>query len=364
MNLFSRAKPIATVDDWQENKPVLEDIAKLNSLLEKEIYSESDKQEIISILIRNNLATRSGKDDLFRINQIREKLYTNPDEGVINIKANGRSKWLGWVEPVREVLTTAAIRNTARVIGAVNADVLCLVEVEDRFTLEKFSQDILVKEEFLPVGQSYPNNMLIDGNDDRGIDVGIYSRYKINMMISHIKDTYTSDGQEYPIFSRDCAEYEVEIPSAQPLWVLVNHLKSKGFGSQADSNKKRGRQANQIKEILNRYDLQNQFVVVAGDFNDTPNSPYLAPLLNLPDLHDVMTKLPPNERWTYKGGSQQIDYLLVSTPLWNRLSGVGVERRGIYRHAAIGDPSKMFAEVKDLKSQASDHAAVWADLQF
>lgn len=364
MNLFSRAKPIATVDDWQENKPVLEDIAKLNGILDKEAYSAADKQEIISILIRNNLATMSRKDDLFRINQIREKLYTNPAEGVVNIKANGRSKWLGWVEPVREVLSSASFRNTARVIAAVNADILCLVEIEDRFTLEKFHQDILANEQFLSEPQYYSYNMLIDGNDDRGIDVGMYSRYKINGMISHIKDTYLSGGKIYPIFSRDCAEYELEIPNVQPVWILLNHLKSKGSGSQQDSNKKRKRQAEQIKKILERYDLGTQFVVVAGDFNDTPDSPHLAPLLDLPDLHDVLTKLPSNERWTYKGGHQQIDYLLVSTPLWNIIGDVGVERRGIYRHAAIGDPSQMFPEVKDLKSQASDHAAIWAEFQF
>ena len=364
MNLFSRAKPISTVDDWQENKPVLEDIARLNSIIEKDQYSAADKQEIAAILIRNHLATSSRKDDTFRINQIREKLYTNPAEGEINIKANGRGRWLGWVEPVREVLSSAAIRNTARVMGAVNADILCLVEVEDRFTLEKFHQEVLIQEQFLPAARSYPFNMLIDGNDDRGIDVAIYSRHKIHRMISHIKDSYISEGLEYPIFSRDCAEYEVEIPNAQPIWILANHLKSKGSGSLQDSNKKRKRQAQQIQKILEQYDLQAQNVVVAGDFNDTPNSAPLSPLLNLPDLHDILTRIPPDERWTYKGGKQQIDYLLVSTPLWDRIGDVGVERRGIYRKAAIGNPAEMFPEVKDLKSQASDHAAIWAEFQF
>jgi len=364
MNLFSRAKPISTVNDWQENKPVLEDINQLNGILVKEIYSEADKQEIVNILRRNNLATLSTKDDFFRINQVREKLYTNPSNGVINIKAKGRGDWLGWVEPVREVLSNAAIENTARVIASVDADILCLVEVEDRPTLERFHQDILKRGGFLSDTHVYPNNMLIDGNDDRGIDVGIYSRHKIKRMISHIKDTFQSGGIEYPIFSRDCVEYEIEIPGGQPIWVLINHLKSKGYGGQGDSNAKRKRQAEKVREILQQYDLTTQFVAVAGDFNDTPNSPYLAPLLGLADLHDVLTKLPPGNRSTYRGGAQQIDYLLVSTPLWNRIGQVGIERRGIFRHAAIGNIAEMFAEVKDLKTQASDHAAIWAEFLF
>ncbi len=35
MNLFSRARPIAVVNDWDLNKPILEDIARLNELIDK-----------------------------------------------------------------------------------------------------------------------------------------------------------------------------------------------------------------------------------------------------------------------------------------------------------------------------------------
>ena len=59
----------------------------------------------------------------------------------------------------------------------------------------------------------------------------------------------------------------------------------------------------------------------------------------------------------------QFDYLLVSDPLWAGVQAVGVERRGIYRQSAEGDPTKMFPEVKGLTSQASDHGAVWADIE-
>jgi len=135
MNLFSRARPIAVVNDWDLNKPILEDIARLNELIDQRVYTDEMKAEIAAILIRNNLATLSGKDDNFRVNQVRGQLYTNPKTGVITIKAEGRNDWLGWVEPVREVLSSAAIHNNARVLNAVDADILCLVEVEDRITL-------------------------------------------------------------------------------------------------------------------------------------------------------------------------------------------------------------------------------------
>ncbi len=314
-------------------------------------------------MIRNNLATGSRKDDNFMVNQVRGQLYTNPSTGVINIKAEGRDDWLGWVEPVREVLSSAAIHNTARVLNAVDADIFCLVEVEDRITLERFHQEVLVQEGFMvQPNRRYKYNMLIDGNDERGIDVGVFSRYPISTVCSHIKDTFKSGGKEYPIFSRDCLEVRVDVTAQNPVWVFANHFKSKGYGSQQSSNAKRKKQTTRVKEILQGYDLATQNIVVAGDFNDTPASAPLEPLLALENLHDVLQKLPPGERGTYKDG-KQIDYLLVSTPLWEKITQVGVERRGIFRKSKLGKPQEMFVEITGLSSQASDHGAIWAEFE-
>jgi len=41
-----------------------------------------------------------------------------------------------------------------------------------------------------------------------------------------------------------------------------------------------------------------------------------------------------------------------------------VERRGIYRRDAVGDPNQMFPEVKGIATQASDHGAVWIDIEL
>jgi len=299
MNLFSRAKPLAA-PDWETGKPVLEDIVQLAELIAEPKYTEAIKNEMIEILKRNNLANQKRKDDLFRINQVRKKLYTVPQEGEINIKAAGRDSWHGWIEPVHEILKSEAVQNTARVIEAINADVLCMVEVEDRITLDRFHQDILVGENFLHSEDlEYPYNLLIDGNDDRGIDVGLYCRYPIRSVFSHIDDQYIADnGKRYNIFSRDCPEFCVELPLGLQLWLLPNHLKSKGYGSQQSNDRKRKRQAEQIKKILNKYDLSSDLVVVCGDLNDTPSSDPLSPLLNIQNLYDVLTKLDEPERWT------------------------------------------------------------------
>ncbi len=361
MNLFSRAKPLA-IPDWEQGRPVLEDISRLQDLLQRERYDTATKTEITTILRRNNLANRARSDDRFRINQIRKKLYTVPRTGQLSIKAAGRDSWLGWIELVDEILPATSVSNTARVIDAVDADVLCMVEVEDRLTLDRFHDDILVDQRFLwRKDRRYPHNLLVDGNDARGIDVGLYSRYPIECVYSHMDDRYESGGRKYPIFSRDCPEFCVTLPDGSRLWVLINHLKSKGYGSTLSNNRKRERQARRIREILSGYDLRRDLVVVAGDFNDTPDSAPLQPLLRTPHLRDVLRRLPVDQRWTYKGGDQ-IDYLLVSRPLWDRIQAVGVERRGIYRRAAEGDPDQMFPEVSGIATQASDHGAVWVDI--
>ena len=108
MNLFSRAKPLAA-PDWATGRPVLEDITRLAELIARPSYSAAVKDGMKRILKRNNLANRSRKDDLFRVNQVRKKLYTVPETGEINIKAAGRGSWLGWIELVRQLLTPVEV---------------------------------------------------------------------------------------------------------------------------------------------------------------------------------------------------------------------------------------------------------------
>jgi hypothetical protein len=62
--------------------------------------------------------------------------------------------------------------------------------------------------------------MFIDGNDDRGIDVGLMTRsgYQIGLMRSHINDVGAERG---PIFSRDRPEYCVRTPQGEDIWVLT-----------------------------------------------------------------------------------------------------------------------------------------------
>jgi endonuclease/exonuclease/phosphatase family metal-dependent hydrolase len=260
----------------------------------------------------------------------------------------------------RDALPSEAQRNTAEVIRAIDADIQCVVEVEDRLTLERFNHSLLKGP------RAYPYNILIDGNDPRGIDVGLLSRFPLAAVNTHVFDQ-ASKTSKSRIFSRDCLEVELSLPRGKRLFVLVNHFKSQGYGTQASCNARRKAQAKRVAAILQRYDLEQDLVVVAGDFNDGPQSAPLTALLRTKNLTDVVAKqfADPRERWTYRDKSQ-LDYLLVSKPLADAMIVAGIERRGLFeadkltRNLPSGQV-RAFPSVTSDTNDASDHAAVWGE---
>jgi endonuclease/exonuclease/phosphatase family metal-dependent hydrolase len=185
-------------------------------------------------------------------------------------------------------------------------------------------------------------------------------------MRSHVDDR-TANGAR--IFSRDCPEYEVTTPSGGRLVILLNHLKSKGFGSIASSNARRELQASRVKEIYEHLRSEGEeLVAVMGDFNDTPQSGPLAPLLQQTDLKDVFTH-PRFDDGGHPGtfglcnASNKIDYILLSPKLFMSVQEGGVCRKGMWPGSR---PKRWetYAEVERPHDAASDHAAIWVDLDI
>jgi hypothetical protein len=106
------------------------------------------------------------------------------------------------------------------------ADILAIVEAENRPVLIEMNRFILTE----VGGTPYPNIMIIDGNDLRGIDVGIMTKggFPIGTMRSHVHDL-KPNGK--PVFSRDCPEYQVATPSGKTIWVLPIISKANSAGT-------------------------------------------------------------------------------------------------------------------------------------
>lgn len=346
-NLFSRA----TVLNFEENadgKKPLETIEKLRVALSKKTYNKARIEELYAEV-----------KEFIDIVEVREKLFRAG-----KVVADGVDDWGGFIEFKRDKFTEAARKNTARVLREVNADVCCLIEVESRPVLRHFCVSRLPRVD--GSFDEYKYHMLLDGNDNRGIDVALASRIPIGGIWTHIYDR-DADG---PIFSRDCLELELLHPSGNTIWMLLNHLKSKGYGTQAANDAKRLRQAERIAEILTTdYDLAKDMVIVAGDMNETPDGGTIDPLLDLPNLHDVLEQsLPdPKDRWTYiyNRRGNQIDHLLVSTPLRERLVTSGIERRGMFGVDTFTNGAIIpFDTIRKHTDAASDHGAVWAEFNL
>mgnify|MGYP000897809475 CR=1 FL=1 len=359
-NLFARARALNLADP-AESRPILEKFSELNQMFEEPVYSEEMKARMLKLLEELGIGkTNDSRYVVLREN--RGQLISSSKIKGTRIVANGRADWVGWLEMKKDVINEVATRNTAQVVRDVNPDILAVIECEGRHALKEFSQQLLP----LVGGQTYENIMLIDGNDDRGIDVGLLVRngLHIGWMQSHVDDKTTVG--EY-VFSRDCAEYGVRTKSHETVWVLVNHFKSKGYGSQDSSNRKRWLQAESVRRILERMEAEKAaLIAVAGDFNDTPDSAALAPLLTETKFKDVFTH-PAFDAGGRAGtfgrcaATDKIDYILLSPALYERVKSGGVWRKGIW------GPNKkpawdVYPEMKQPYHAASDHACLWCDL--
>jgi endonuclease/exonuclease/phosphatase family metal-dependent hydrolase len=361
-NLFQRAKAL-NLDTWFEGKPVLEAQAELNALFNQESYTQERKQRMVELLQILGL-TRADDARYARLRKLRGRLLRRPRAGGVEVVADGRADWIGWVELKTEPVDDLAMQHTAMVIRDVAADVLGVVEADDRPTLQLFSAAMLE----LVGGVPYEQVLLLDGNDDRGIDVGLMARpdYPVVQIRTHIFDT----DDRGVIFSRDCCEYHLRAPNGRRLVVLVNHLKSKGFGSPGDpiGAEKRRRQAVRVAAIYRDLRAEGiEDVAVLGDLNDSPDSQPLAPLLAGTDLTDVSEHrdFDPGERLgTYQGGNRaaKIDYILLSPALFGRVTGGGIFRRGVWHGPRTQNPWQLYETLTEEVHAASDHAAIWAEL--
>jgi endonuclease/exonuclease/phosphatase family metal-dependent hydrolase len=288
-------------------------------------------------------------------------------------------------------LTTFAIKRADRdeTIDYPMPDILCMQEVDSMDALRLFNEEYL--------DNYYPYAILLDSHDPRRIDVAVLSRYKIKSLVTNMYEPYdegANANQEY-LFSRDCLEINFEITNTKSLTVFLNHLKSKFVDPRTPKNKVpeaveksnnlRLQQSRKVAEIVNNRFKGSNFneenFVVAGDFNDTPDSSYLKPLVHDLGMHDVISRLEPKDRWTHwwetKNIVSQIDYILLSPKLAdNSPTKPYIERRGIsskrkkfsylnlraeenkipFNFERFSDVSKEF--------EASDHCPVFFELKL
>jgi endonuclease/exonuclease/phosphatase family metal-dependent hydrolase len=181
----------------------------------------------------------------------------------------------------------------ASVLARLDAEVVLLQEVET-----------LALAEALAARAGYPQALLVEGNDPRGIDVAALSRLPVIAYVSHAREP-DAGGVLWP---RDCAELHVDA-AGRRLVAVVTHLSS----ALSDDGTRRARQAARLRAIADGLAASGAAVAAGGDLNDEPSSPALAPLLADDAWRDADAGLAPADSWTWSDGSRRraLDHLLV-----------------------------------------------------
>lgn len=258
-----------------------------------------------------------------------------------------------------------------RIKDVMNADVLAVQEVEHIEILKQFNREHL--------GNLYPHIVLVEGNDQRLIDVGILSKFPIGAIVSH-QTAVHPDEPNRRVFGRDLLQVEILANNGKKLFTIYNtHLKSHfvPFGEDPvqgaiDANNRRRRQAETISRILSRMERPNSRFVLMGDMNDSPDSEFLAPML-VADNKLLVNALespeetrppkaetpgqglgPQSKAWTHRFNPpgpefpryELFDHIWVSQSLAKRFSNPTIDRRT--KHGGDG----------------SDHDPAWIDLDI
>jgi endonuclease/exonuclease/phosphatase family metal-dependent hydrolase len=238
----------------------------------------------------------------------------------------------------------------------INADIIAVNEVGGEESLHNFAK-LFLKDLYIPY--------LIEGNSDRGIDVGYLVRRDFPMHVelrTHknrpIKFLYPHEQEsnlyfqgleperthKSHYFSRDCSELRISSASDQrpQLIILLVHLKSKLDPEGIDPGGKQRRQAevNALVEIYRetRAEFQPPVpVIVTGDFNGCARREKLSEEFaefGKTDLESVIELAGHRDeqaatqiQFSRGGGLTciQLDYILISPELHDQLIFEGVE---------------------------------------
>jgi endonuclease/exonuclease/phosphatase family metal-dependent hydrolase len=198
-------------------------------------------------------------------------------------------------DPYREDEGTPAkprsqLEHLAASIRSLNADLIAVEEVENRDVLERFVNVFLAD-------MGYNDVVLVEGNDHRGIDVGLISRVPVGEVVSRRHLQFPGADGQPARFSRDVLTVNLQPTGGQPFQVWVVHLKSNAGGRET-AEPIRLAECREVRALLDKELSTNAAarILVMGDFNDTPESQTIATIVGQgeralwPTLSDLQDK--------------------------------------------------------------------------
>jgi hypothetical protein len=126
-NLFARPKVLRTAD-WGVGEPKLAAYEQVSALFKKDAYSPQDKADMKSLLVELDIDFVNAQGAVRRretssprwawLRKNRGGFDRQPEDGTkdVEIIADSRDDWIGWVELAKEAVDETSTRMTARVI--------------------------------------------------------------------------------------------------------------------------------------------------------------------------------------------------------------------------------------------------------
>jgi endonuclease/exonuclease/phosphatase family metal-dependent hydrolase len=320
-----------------------------------------------------NVENLLNRFDFYRYN----RLTREPALEILNVESDQEGMTLR--KALHVTLTDDSRQMTAQAIRDLNAEVLCLQEVDNKDVLDIFHQYYLKKS----AGVHYGWRRVEEGNDIRGIDVGVMSKHRI-LVKSHkditfadfelfnkqLEDYGLSEGD--PIFRRDCLEVEVHWQDTI-LTLFICHFKSMS-GERDKTRPVREAEAKAVKRIIkDKYQGNHAEAnwAILGDLNDykyhngeAVSNISLETLFKDGFSFNIMDNLEKAERWTHyypaENSHSQLDYILLSPALANKNPNVqpDIIRKGQPYRVPDLENKPRYPRVGFDRPKASDHCPV------
>lgn len=286
-------------------------------------------------------------------------------------KASHLTDWEGWAKVDSLPINEIAVMNKAKVIKEVNADILVVLEVEDRASLVNFNRHFLSS-----MGNSpYKEIVFLGTNDPFGRGIGVMAKdgFDLESIRTHVNDL---DGEGKPIFDVDLQEYRFRSNSGNCLDLLCTHFINTGDHMEKFKESQK-RQSEHIAGLLSRRqrDLSIHQIFV-GTLNAPIYNSSIAPIFKETYLRDI-TKHPNFmgdldkgkdadyfRLGAYKMGVniQQRDYLMLSKNLFETVKSCGLVRRGMwFKKQPKWD---IFGSITSERDAASEHPMLWCQLSI
>jgi endonuclease/exonuclease/phosphatase family metal-dependent hydrolase len=226
----------------------------------------------------------------------------------------------------RPIKSAEARAKVQEFIRALKPDVLALQEVGGPAALAELRSALKAE------GLDFAHAELVTGWDTN-IQVAVLSRLPILASHPHTNDAFLLNGRRFRV-SRGFAEVELQAGERYRFTLFVAHLKSRRVATEADEAELREQEARLLRELIDARLARDPDanIIVAGDLNDTKDSPSTKMILgrgrhalvdtrptepNGDSHHSENPRFAPRDiTWTHFFGKEdtysRIDYLLVS----------------------------------------------------